>query len=56
MEEKKTYKLYKIVMLIILVAFITFIITSIAFYQYFIKGDSLNKYLAFMTSDESEDI
>ena len=43
-------------MLIILVAFITFIITSIGFYQYFIKGNSLNKYLAFMTSDESQDI
>ena len=56
MEEKKRYKIYRMVMLIILVAFITFIITSIGFYQYFIKGNSLNKYLAFMTSDESQDI
>ena len=53
MEEKKRYKIYRMVMLIILVAFITFIITSIGF---FIKGNSLNKYLAFMTSDESQDI
>ena len=43
-------------MLIVLVAFITFILTSIGFYQYFIKGDSLNKYLAFMTSEGSQDI
>lgn len=43
-------------MLIILVAFVTFILTSIGFYQYFVKGDSLNKYLTFMTSDESQDI
>ena len=56
MEEKKRYKIYRMVMLIILVAFITFIVTSIGFYQYFIKGNSLNKYLAFMTSDESQDI
>ena len=43
-------------MLIILVAFVTFILTSIGFYQYFVKGDSLNKYLAFMTSEGSQDI
>ena len=56
MEEKKRYKVYRTIMLIILVAFITFIITSVVFYQYFIKGDSLNKYLTFMTSDASQDI
>ena len=56
MEEKKRYKVYRIIMLIILVAFVTFVLTSIGFYQYFVKGDSLNKYLAFMTSDESQDI
>ena len=56
MEEKKKYKIYKMIMLIILVAFITFILTSIGFYQYFVKGDSLNKYLTLMTSDESQDI
>ncbi len=56
MEEKKRYKIYKMIMLIILVAFITFILTSIGFYQYFVKGDSLNKYLTLMTSDESQDI
>ena len=56
MEEKKRYKVYRTIMLIILVAFITFIITSVVFYQYFIKGDSLNKYLTFMTSDVSQDI
>ena len=56
MEEKKRYKVYRTIMLIILVAFITFILTSIGFYQYFVKGDSLNKYLTFMTSDESKDI
>ena len=56
MEEKKRYKVYKIIMLIILVAFITFILTSIGFYQYFVKGDSLNKYLTMMTSDDSQDI
>ena len=56
MEEKKRYKVYKIIMLIILVAFITFLITSIGFYQYFVKGDSLNKYLTLMTSDSSKDI
>ena len=56
MEEKKRYKVYKIIMLIVLVAFITFLITSIGFYQYFVKGDSLNKYLTFMTSDSSQDI
>ena len=56
MEEKKRYKVYKIIMLIVLVAFVTFMITSIAFYQYFVKGDSLNKYLTFMTSDSSQDI
>ena len=43
-------------MLIVLVAFVTFILTSIGFYQYFVKGDSLNKYLTLMTSDESQDI
>ena len=56
MEEKKRYKVYKIIMLVVLVAFITFLITSITFYQYFVKGNSLNKYLALMTSDESQDI
>ena len=56
MEEKKRYKVYRTIMLIILVAFITFILTSIGFYQYFVKGDSLSKYLTFMTSDESKDI
>lgn len=56
MEEKKRYKVYKIIMLIVLVAFITFLITSIGFYQYFVKGDSLNKYLTLMTSDSSKDI
>ena len=56
MEEKKRYKVYKIIMLVVLVAFITFLITSIAFYQYFVKGDSLSKYLTLMTSDESQDI
>ena len=56
MEEKKRYKVYKIIMLIVLVAFITFMITSIAFYQYFVKGDSLNKYLTLMTSEGSQDI
>ena len=56
MEEKKRYKVYRTIMLIILVAFITFILTSIGFYQYFVKGDSLNKYLTLMTSDESQDI
>ena len=56
MEEKKRYKIYRTIMLIVLVAFITFILTSIGFYQYFVKGDSLNKYLTFMTSDESQDI
>lgn len=43
-------------MLIILVAFITFILTSIGFYQYFVNGNSLSKYLTLMTSDESQDI
>ncbi len=56
MEEKKRYKVYKIIMLIVLVAFITFMITSITFYQYFVKGDSLNKYLTLMTSKGSQDI
>ena len=56
MEEKKRYKIYRTIMLIVLVAFITFMITSIGFYQYFVKGDSLNKYLTLMTSDESQDI
>ncbi len=56
MEEKKRYKVYKIIMLVVLVAFITFLITSIAFYQYFVKGDSLSKYLTLMTSDTSKDI
>mgnify|MGYP005759723489 FL=1 len=56
MEERKKYKVYRTIMLIVLVAFITFILTSVGFYQYFVKGDSLNKYLALMTSDESQDI
>ena len=56
MEEKKRYKVYRTIMLIVLVAFVTFILTSIGFYQYFVKGDSLNKYLTFMTSDGSQDI
>ena len=56
MEEKKRYKVYRTIMLIILVAFITFILTSIGFYQYFVKGNSLSKYLTLMTSDESQDI
>lgn len=43
-------------MLIAIVAFVTFMITSIGFYQYFVKGDSLNKYLTLMTSDSSKDI
>ena len=38
MEEKKRYKIYRTIMLIVLVAFITFMITSIGFYQYFVKG------------------
>ena len=37
-------------------SFITFMITSIGFYQYFVKGKSLNKYLTLMTSNESKDI
>ena len=56
MENKKRYKVYRTIMLIVLVAFVTFMITSIGFYQYFVKGNSLNKYLAFMISDESQDI
>ena len=56
MEEKKRYKVYRTIMLIVLVAFVTFMLTSIGFYQYFVKGDSLNKYLTLMTSDESQDI
>ncbi len=56
MEEKKRYKVYRTIMLIILVAFITFILTSIGFYQYFVNGNSLSKYLTLMTSDESQDI
>ena len=56
MEEEKRYKIYRTIMLIVLVVFITFILTSIVFYQYFVKGDSLNKYLTLMTSDESQDI
>ena len=43
-------------MLIAIVAFVTFMITSIGFYQYFVKGNSLNKYLTLMTSDSSKDI
>lgn len=43
-------------MLVAIVAFVTFMITSIGFYQYFVKGDSLNKYLTLMTSDSSKDI
>ena len=56
MEEKKRYKVYRIIMLVVLVAFITFLITSIGFYQYFVKGNSLNKYLTLMTSEGSQDI
>lgn len=56
MEEKKRYKVYRVIMLIAIVAFVTFMITSIGFYQYFVKGDSLNKYLTLMTSDSSKDI
>ena len=56
MEEKKRYKVYKIIMLIVLVAFITFMITSIGLYQYFVKGDSLNKHLLLSASTESKDI
>lgn len=56
MEEKKRYKVYKIVMLIVLVAFITFMITSIGLYQYFVKGDNLNKHLLLSASSESKDI
>lgn len=43
-------------MLIAIVVFITFMITSIGFYQYFVKGNSLNKYLTLMTSEGSKDI
>lgn len=56
MEEKKRYKVYKIIMLIVLVAFITFMVTSIGLYQYFVKGDSINKYLLLSASSESKDI
>ena len=56
MEEKKRYKVYKIIMLIVLVAFITFMITSIGLYQYFVKGDNLNKHLLLSASTESKDI
>ncbi len=56
MEEKKRYKVYKIIMLIVLVAFITFMITSIGLYQYFVKGDNLNKHLLLSASSESKDI
>lgn len=56
MEEKKRYKVYKIIMLIVLVAFITFMITSIGLYQYFVKGDSVNKHLLLSASTESKDI
>ncbi len=56
MEEKKRYTIYRTIMLIVLVMFVTFILTSIGFYQYFVEGDSLNKYLALMASDESKDI
>lgn len=56
MEEKKRYKVYKIIMLIVLVAFITFMITSIGLYQYFVKGDNLNKHLLLSASPESKDI
>ena len=55
MEEKKRYKVYKIIMLIVLVAFITFMITSIGLYQYFVKGDNLNKHLLLSASPESKD-
>ena len=56
MEEKKRYKVYKIIMLIVLVVFITFMITSIGLYQYFVKGDNLNKHLLLSASKESKDI
>lgn len=56
MEEKKRFKIYKIIMLVAIVAFVTFLLTSIWFYQYFVKGDSLDKYLSFATSSESKDI
>ena len=56
MKEQKKYRIYRVIMLVILVAFITFMITSIGFYQYFVKGKSLNKYLTLMTSNESKDI
>lgn len=56
MEEKKRYKVYRIIMLIVLVAFITFMITSIGLYQYFVKGDNLNKHLLLSASSESKDI
>ena len=56
METKKKYKVYRTIMLIVLVVFITFMVTSIGFYQYFVKGKSLNKYLSLTTSDSSKDI
>lgn len=56
MKEQKKYRIYRVIMLVILVVFITFMITSIGFYQYFVKGKSLNKYLTLMTSNESKDI
>ena len=54
--KSKNGKITVGVIAVVLVAFITFLITSIGFYQYFVKGDSLNKYLTLMTSDSSKDI
>ena len=56
MDKEKKYRIYRTIMLVILAAFITFMVTSICFYQYFVKGNSLNKYLTLMTSDENQDI
>ena len=56
MDKEKKYRIYRTIMLVILAAFITFMVTSICFYQYFVKGNSLNKYLTLMTSDGSQDI
>ena len=43
MDKEKKYRIYRTIMLVILAAFITFMVTSICFYQYFVKGNSLNK-------------
>ncbi len=57
MEDKKTYQVYRTIMLIILVAFITFILTSVGFYQYFVKGENSNKYLTVRSfSSKNKDI